>query len=88
MIFQSNLFRQGEWVWVKPVTKDIYELPFAGKVLRTDKEKSLVLNDDDKEVWVANSQVSNKRSGNRPIDNVFCSRSLSRCIHRRRLWTT
>lgn len=64
MVFSiKSLFRQGEWVWVKPATKDIYELPFAGKVLRTDKEKSLVLDDDDKEVWVANSQVSNKRSG-------------------------
>lgn len=52
---------QGEWVWVKPATKDVYDLPFAAKILRTDKEKSLVLNDDGQEIWISNQQVSNFR---------------------------
>lgn len=51
------LSNQGEWVWVKPSTKDFYDLPFAGKILRTDKEKSLILNDDDQEVWISTNQV-------------------------------
>lgn len=55
----SNI--QGEWVWVKPATKDVYDLPFAAKILRTDKEKSLVLNDDGQEIWISNQQVSNLR---------------------------
>ena len=50
--------KQSEWVWVKPSTKEIYDLPFAAKILRTDKEKSLILDDDDQEVWITNNQVN------------------------------
>jgi hypothetical protein len=49
---------QGEWVWVKPTTQD--DLPFAGKVLRTDKDRTLVMDDDNREVWVSKSQVNHE----------------------------
>lgn len=49
--------KQGEWVWVKPLTKEVYDLPFAAKIFKTDKEKSLILDDDDQELWVSNNQV-------------------------------
>ncbi|CRL00551.1 CLUMA_CG013811, isoform B [Clunio marinus] len=46
-----------EWVWVKPATKDVDDVPFAGKIIRTDKDKSLVVNDEGVEIWIFNKQI-------------------------------
>lgn len=51
------LYFQGEYVWVEPITKDIFELPFAGKIQRTDKERILIIDDDDQEIWINSKQI-------------------------------
>jgi len=59
LIAEVLFILQSERVWVKPIqTKDASdELPFAAKILRQDKDNSLVVNDDDEELWINNSQV-------------------------------
>lgn len=48
---------QGEYVWVDPITKDNFELPFAGKIQRTDKDRILITDDDDQEMWINSKQI-------------------------------
>lgn len=63
------LFAQGEWVWVKSPSQDVY----AGKIVRTDKEKTLILDDDNQEQWISNNQVIHRLLlyGVFQIDNNF-----------------
>ncbi|XP_058450683.1 myosin-VIIa-like [Malaya genurostris] len=49
--------KHGEWVWVAPKQNSEFEIPYAGRVLRTDSGKTQIIDDDGKEVWVKDSEV-------------------------------
>lgn len=51
------LHSQGEWVWLAPKKNDEFEVPYAGRVLRTHSGKTLVVDDDGQETWVEDSEV-------------------------------
>uniref|UniRef100_A0A182W6G5 Myosin motor domain-containing protein n=1 Tax=Anopheles minimus TaxID=112268 RepID=A0A182W6G5_9DIPT len=47
----------GEWVWIHPKHKHEFELPYAGRVLRTHEGRTLVTNDDGEEFWVKDAEI-------------------------------
>ncbi|XP_040163655.1 myosin-VIIa-like isoform X1 [Anopheles arabiensis] len=47
----------GEWVWIQPKQKHEFELPYAGRVLRTHEGRTLVANDDGEEFWVKDAEI-------------------------------
>ncbi|XP_050076412.1 myosin-VIIa-like isoform X2 [Anopheles maculipalpis] len=47
----------GEWVWIQPKHKHEFELPYAGRVLRTHEGRTLVANDDGEEFWVKDAEI-------------------------------
>ncbi|XP_058123713.1 myosin-VIIa-like isoform X2 [Anopheles ziemanni] len=47
----------GEWVWLQQKNKDEFELPYAGRVLRTHEGRTLVVNDDGEEFWVKDKEI-------------------------------
>ncbi|XP_062547434.1 myosin-VIIa-like isoform X2 [Armigeres subalbatus] len=47
----------GEWVWLAPKNHDEFEIPYAGRVLRTHSGKTLIVDDDGQEVWVTDSDI-------------------------------
>ncbi|XP_052868505.1 myosin-VIIa-like [Anopheles cruzii] len=47
----------GELVWLQPKKKDEFELPYAGRVLRTHDGRTLVINDDGEEFWVKDGEI-------------------------------
>nr|XP_029708948.1 myosin-VIIa-like isoform X1 [Aedes albopictus] len=47
----------GEWVWLAPKKNDEFEVPYAGRVLRTHSGKTLIVDDDGNEAWVTDSEV-------------------------------
>lgn len=49
-------------MWVKPVTKNEHDVPFAGKIKSSDKDRFLVHDDDGKECWISKNQVFHYRS--------------------------
>lgn len=50
---------QAEHVWVKPQqSKDSeFAIPFGARVVRTDKNRTLVIDDSGKQYWVPNSDI-------------------------------
>ncbi|XP_058816281.1 myosin-VIIa-like [Topomyia yanbarensis] len=49
--------RKGEWVWLASKQNNEFEIPYAGRVIRTHSGKTLIVDDDDNEVWVKDSEV-------------------------------
>ncbi|XP_065072621.1 myosin-VIIa-like isoform X2 [Ochlerotatus camptorhynchus] len=47
----------GEWVWLAPKKIDEFEVPYAGRVLRTHSGQTLVVDDDGQETWVKDNEV-------------------------------
>ncbi|XP_035917613.1 myosin-VIIa-like isoform X3 [Anopheles stephensi] len=47
----------GEWVWIQPKQKHEFELPYAGRVLRTHEGRTLVANDDGEEFWIKDAEI-------------------------------
>lgn len=48
---------QGEWVWLNPITAGEFSIPIGCRVLRTDKGKTLICDDEEKESWVTSDQI-------------------------------
>uniref|UniRef100_A0A1Q3FYL2 Putative myosin class v heavy chain n=1 Tax=Culex tarsalis TaxID=7177 RepID=A0A1Q3FYL2_CULTA len=47
----------GEWVWLAPKQNSEFEIPYAGRVLRTHSGKTLIVDDDGTESWVKDGEV-------------------------------
>ncbi|EDS33296.1 myosin vii [Culex quinquefasciatus] len=56
-IYVKNGAIQGEWVWLAPKQNSEFEIPYAGRVLRTHSGKTLIVDDDGTESWVKDSEV-------------------------------
>lgn len=44
-------------MWIKPLSKNEHDVPFAGKILSGDKDQFLIVDDDEKEFWISKNQV-------------------------------
>lgn len=44
-------------MWLAPKKNDEFEVPYAGRVLRTHSGKTLIVDDDGNEAWVTDSEV-------------------------------
>ncbi|XP_059618501.1 unconventional myosin-VIIa-like isoform X2 [Phlebotomus argentipes] len=53
----ARLERHGDWVWIKPPSNGEFDIPIGCKIVRTDRGKTLVCDDDDQESWVNSDQV-------------------------------
>ncbi|XP_053696662.1 myosin-VIIa-like [Sabethes cyaneus] len=47
----------GEWVWLAPKLSNEFEIPYAGRVLRTHSGKTLIADDDGNEEWINDKEV-------------------------------
>lgn len=63
-------------MWLAPKKNDEFEVPYAGRVLRTHSGKTLIVDDDGNETWVTDSEVGLVSIGiilrlrNSPIDII------------------
>ncbi|XP_053673304.1 myosin-VIIa-like [Anopheles nili] len=49
--------KHGELVWLQPKQTSEFELPYAGRVLRTHEGRTLVVTDDGTELWVKDAEI-------------------------------
>lgn len=56
-----SLCLQGEYVWVRPPLEQIndveFAVPVAARILRTEKARVLVCDDDNQQYWVTNGDI-------------------------------
>ncbi|XP_055919890.1 unconventional myosin-VIIa isoform X2 [Eupeodes corollae] len=47
----------GEYVWINPAKKDEFSVPTGARIIRTDKEKTFVVDDEGRQFWIPSSEV-------------------------------
>lgn len=47
----------GEYVWINPSTKDEFAVPTAARIIRTDKEKTFICDDEGRQFWIPSTQI-------------------------------
>lgn len=52
---------KGQWVWIKPQKNSEFALPIGCQIVRFDRGKALIRNDEDEESWIKPDQVIYKR---------------------------
>ncbi|XP_055836486.1 unconventional myosin-VIIa-like isoform X1 [Episyrphus balteatus] len=52
-----NKTDHGEYVWINPSKKDEFAVPTAARIIRTDKEKTFVCDDEGRQFWIPSSQI-------------------------------
>lgn len=53
----SRLFNQGDWVWVSPSTSGEFDVPYAGKIIKLDRNRILLMNDNGQETWIKAADI-------------------------------
>ncbi|XP_055711139.1 unconventional myosin-VIIa-like isoform X2 [Phlebotomus papatasi] len=53
----SRIDQQGDWVWIKPPSNGEFDIPTGCKIVRTDRGRTLVCDDNDHEYWIPSDQV-------------------------------
>lgn len=48
---------QNQWIWLKSRTSTEFDIPIGCRILRYDRGKILVRDDDNRESWVSPDQV-------------------------------
>lgn len=48
---------KGQWVWIKPQRNAEFATPIGCQIVRFDRGKALIRNDDDEESWIKPEQV-------------------------------
>lgn len=48
---------QGQWVWIKPQKNSEFATPCGCQIIRFDRGKALIRNDDGEETWIKPDQV-------------------------------
>lgn len=52
---------KGQWVWIKPPKVSEFATPIGCQIIRFDRGKVLIRNDDGDESWIKPDQVSKKK---------------------------
>lgn len=55
----SFFFVKGQWVWIKPQKNSEFATPSGCQIIRFDRGKALIRNDDGEEAWIKPDQVNN-----------------------------
>lgn len=48
---------KGQWVWIKPQKNSEFATPIGCQIVRFDRGKALIRNDEDEESWIKPDQV-------------------------------
>lgn len=78
---------QNQWIWLKPRTNSEFDIPIGCRILRYDRGKILVKDDDNRESWVTPDQVIHKHmSATLLIDDNYISISTFRITYQQMIF--
>lgn len=60
-LFLDISFFKGQWVWIKPPKMSEFATPIGCQIIRFDRGKVLIRNDDGDESWIKPDQVKKNR---------------------------
>ncbi|XP_055683305.1 unconventional myosin-VIIa-like isoform X4 [Lutzomyia longipalpis] len=52
-----HINQHSDWVWVKPSSSGEFKIPVGCKVVKTDRGRTLVCDDDGQEYWIPSDQI-------------------------------